>query len=372
MLFEIFFRGVSVGAFFVISGFSLSLKYYRYLETNPDKVGSVLSSSSFRRWFRLFIPSLVAGLISYLFYETGAYGPSLQVLNWKKELPTVPKLDLEWFQRGMPASRLENTTYSERALIFVEDITYKMWIPFYFSPFNGALWTMAFELLGSVLLIWILLAVMLIKPGLRRAFFMVICLVGFCVPSYVAKYLAEFFAGTLLADAWVHQKKNLSVPYSAWRYYARAISTWISFGISLYLLSVSDQDPLVDSRYSWLNSLLKPFQTNWTSHYLGSILVVYSVQINPALQSFFGSTFMLFLGRLSIGLYLLHYVFFYSLISWLYLFMKTWNPWAAFFTLLPLLFLVTGIASYVFVRFIDEPSGILVRNLEKKVASSKF
>ncbi|KAK2045168.1 acyltransferase [Colletotrichum somersetense] len=160
-----------VHIFFVISGFVLSLKSLQQARKhNYDALHRTLSSSVFRRGFRLFLPTTASTLIIMIMIRLGWMG---------QPLPTLWEQLIDW------KNALWRITFS-----WQWDITQ-------FLPYDTHLWTIPIEFSNSLLLFVTLTGVSRMKTYLRLT--SVLTIMAYCLRcGHWAAF--EFFGGMLLAE----------------------------------------------------------------------------------------------------------------------------------------------------------------------------
>jgi len=169
---NIFWNGnFAVCIFFVLSGFVLS---YKFLATkDPD----VLTSSAFRRYPRLMIPAFGSVMIGYACIRLHLFWNTQQaVLN-----KTPGSVLGFWSQTGGFLSALWQGLLG----IFTEQLTFA-------QHFNGVLWTMYFEFIGSFIVFGTLA---LFRSVNTRKFAYILLAVVFA-----KTYFLGFVLGMVLAD----------------------------------------------------------------------------------------------------------------------------------------------------------------------------
>jgi peptidoglycan/LPS O-acetylase OafA/YrhL len=158
---------LAVCIFFVVSGFSLSI---RYLETGDERG---LARIAFGRYFRLAIPIIAICTITYLLLVAGFIPPAGQRPSPLDEyLRFIPSLD------GLLSFSLLN--------VFVSHSTAESYDP--------PLWTMAYEFFGSFM-VFAILAIM--RLGTLRIW---VFGATFAALALWQSYYALFIGGILLAD----------------------------------------------------------------------------------------------------------------------------------------------------------------------------
>lgn len=176
-----------VHIFFVISGFALSFRPIRTLYSSTTSTGgpdssaiakchAIISSSAFRRPFRLFLPPMITTLLTGCIVQLGYMNKYMQPQE------TLREQFYDWF-----SDVFQHLTYP--------------WAWDEGSPkarYNPHLWTIPMEFVHSMFLFLIVVVgARLRSPLVRQAFFATV--MGFTL--YSGRWAAfEFIGGTLLAD----------------------------------------------------------------------------------------------------------------------------------------------------------------------------
>ncbi|PVH82436.1 hypothetical protein DL98DRAFT_653182 [Cadophora sp. DSE1049] len=154
---RVLFEGHSaVATFFVISGYAVSYRALSKIHTG-DTAGvlETLSSSTFRRCMRLYLPCAVNTFICMLLRYWDFFTPD--PLRWNTippQLDTFPAQFWDWWANQKifmyPFLNVEGDVYS--------------------PPYNGHLWTIPLEIRGSFVVYGTVLAVAKLNTGWRMAF----------------------------------------------------------------------------------------------------------------------------------------------------------------------------------------------------------
>jgi len=181
---RVLFEGhAAVSTFFVISGYAISYRALSKIHTG-DTAGvlETLSSSTFRRCMRLYLPCAVNTFICMLLRYWNFFTPDpLRWNNLPPQLPTLPAQFWDWWANQKifmyPFLNVEGGVYS--------------------PPYNGHLWTIPLEIRGSFVVYGTVLAVAKLSSGWRMAF--LVCWDAYLF--YMGKWdLFLFVGGALLAD----------------------------------------------------------------------------------------------------------------------------------------------------------------------------
>ncbi|KAK4441927.1 acyltransferase 3 [Podospora aff. communis PSN243] len=272
---------LAVATFFVISGYSLSIKPLRLINTGDvAALAECISSALFRRWLRLYVP-FAATTFAYLLLARvcGLRAPGT-------------KWHLRWWDE------VKSFTDELRRYSFVFDKTSSPWF-----SYNTHLWSIPVEFKGSLMVyfFWIAMA------RSSRAFRLGVE-VGLAVYFlYVVDgwYGALFFGGVFLCE--LHHEENAKMLLVA----GGSSGPHLILVIGLYLGGVPHLE-LDDLRRNpgWgALSFLKPGVMNdpkWFYLFWASMCLVWAVSRIAWLRAWLDSEPCQFLGRISFGLYLVH------------------------------------------------------------------
>lgn len=268
----LFIADAAVVVFFTLSGYVLTMKFFRYRRTED------IQSAATRRYIRLIFPAAASVLFAWVILYLGL------MYNDK-----VGVIDVSGWPIGY---------YGEQRNLLNAVFTGFVYVPLFGdSYFNGPLWSIQIEFLGSMSLF------------LSFALF---GRVNLLLVSLVFVYIAKLFCGVSPNILYYLAILSGSMLHTVTDYLKRL--PWLSvflFTIGLVLLSV-DNSP----QYQWLRGLPVPnlapliadFSQNkvlfWQT--IGSVLVVAGVIGNPTIARILGSRIPAYLGKLSFATYLLH------------------------------------------------------------------
>jgi peptidoglycan/LPS O-acetylase OafA/YrhL len=260
----------TVYLFFVLSGFVLSHRYlsqiYSGILRKPGGLAHAertLGSTMLRRFTRLFIPCLAIVLISYLILYLGGYDRASEVATYATGNPGG------WFYRAAP-----NRETSSSFLRLFRQTWVSMWIDRN-NDLDSSMWTMAYELTGSVYTFCAALVIgrlsgLRFPPETSAGGPHWAMLIAFCwclspsiYPSY--SYYSCFFIG--IAIAWLDIDAS-ALPWRAWIRARHPVSTslsplrqgnaWIQeiFPTCMFILALWFASfPMRGSSIAWANPL---------------------------------------------------------------------------------------------------------------------
>ena len=301
--------GFAVAVFFVLSGFVVA--------SASASRKRKLSITVARRYFRLALPSAASAVIAWsLLTLTAGTLPDVQAA-----------LTHPWMTFVLAHDRLPNLFNAALAgglYVFIEGS----------SLLNNVLWTMKIELLGSVAII----AIYAFVSGKARITLLILLAVAACAlgrPEYSA-----FMAGALLREC--HAAGRLTGSGSlAIFLFAIVVGSWTKgFGDRIGL-SLPMTFALGEPHKFW--------------HTLAAVGMVYCAIASVPISRFLSIRPLMFLGRISFGLYLVHVPLLYSLGAIGYLQFGHEGP-LELMTLAVLAISVSIIAGYLFTVIVDEPT----------------
>lgn len=314
-----------VALLFLLSAYVLSYRFFLQGDV------SIVINSALRRYIRLAIPNLTSVVLAYIFLK----------LNW---------LQYSWEAAAVTKSGWLDAFFRFEANLFLA-IKQGLWDGFFsYVPevsYNPAMWTMAYELVGS----FMVFSFLSLFGKLKRRWVIYIMMVLLFYDSY---YIA-FVLGLVVSD--LHNSKG----GERFRCYFinRRYLCWF-FVLSGYLfLCYFD-----DNRNAW--SALLNFQILrdmgfdlWVFyHSFGSMLFFIGVLFLPPIQRIFEGRVAQFLGRITYSLYLTHLSVLCSIGCFMFLtFLKQgWTYSLSVAGSLLFTAATTICVAYVMTVFTDEPS----------------
>jgi peptidoglycan/LPS O-acetylase OafA/YrhL len=260
----------AVVVFFVLSGFVVSKAAAH--KSDPLPLTIVL------RYLRLTIPMLVSVLIAWLLLTT---------------FPTEA-IKLESIT-GTPWLSSTFNGVIPSLLQAIKDATYDVY-RHGVSRFNNVMWSMKWELIGSV-------AIYGIYAFFHRSVYIIATFIAVFVlllwkgPPY---YFEAFVFGVLMQEAWTHSR-------------LKQVAPTIALTIGLILGS---QGTGFAHRYGldFLPLALRPGEKAGMIYPIAAALVVYGCLISVPVSKFLQQKQCLFLGRISFGLYLIHVPIAYTVV----------------------------------------------------------
>ncbi|KZL72019.1 hard surface induced protein (acyltransferase) [Colletotrichum tofieldiae] len=296
-----------VHIFFVISGFVLSLKSLQQARKhNYEGLHRTLSSSVFRRGFRLFLPTTASTFIIMIMIRLGWMG---------QPLPTLWEQLVDW------KNGLWKITFS-----WQWDITQ-------FLPYDVHLWTIPIEFSNSLLLFVTLTGVSRMKTYLRLI--SVLAIMIYCLKcGHWAAF--EFFGGMILAEIGLIQEarrervaaaiqnkeaeSDTETPSGASESWSSSVITLIfktfllgNLIFALFVAGWPDQvNDITPGIAPLFRNTMEPYFTMggdlvaFPWYALGAVQIVAALQQINMLQNLFITPLAQYLADISYALYLVH------------------------------------------------------------------
>nr|CCA17712.1 hypothetical protein FG10081.1 [Albugo laibachii Nc14]CCA18358.1 hypothetical protein FG10081.1 [Albugo laibachii Nc14] len=326
---ELLTRGQqAVHLFFVLSGFVLSVSFIAKLynvevisdsiqddDVRSQKMKDVqysgflsISSTSCRRFARLFVPCFISGWIAFL---------STEILNTHVDCAKLLNSDMlkdkGWLSRVCRAKASD--TESTLLWKYIQIATIKVWDGGSVNPYNRAMWTMHVELAGSAIVMFTLLMVANIRWRYRTAALIAAFMFTFNASAdQTTNDYSSFYSGMLIAQLIVYPPLvNFSL--KAWRpqwlgveWYGVVLQSGFAI-LGMYLLSVPYGADNGENRYSWVLKFFKPFGLDVVkaANRIGALIFMLVLAFSPGMQRFLTHRVFRFMGRISFLLYLLHF-----------------------------------------------------------------
>ena len=294
-----------VSIFFVISGYVLSQQCILSMRAGKqDKLHTALTSMTFRRAIRLFLPSIIISALALACVFLGLLEPQHpKNWNWAKELGNF------WFHINKDLFK-----------VFDWDISFHHW----YSP---PLWTIPIEFRCSMILFLFILAVARCKANVR---FLVEVLTIWWL-FYTKRWdVALFIAGMVIAELNIFfderkkQREETDVTLGnpdmdmemqtsrrkrAWfNINISHIPLWLMLGLGWFLSGYPEEGAMQTPGYAILTKFSRDDLRYTFRFWLAqsAILIVGSISFLPAAKAFFSTPIARYLGKISYALYLVH------------------------------------------------------------------
>lgn len=320
---------MAVWIFWTLSGFVLSVSYFRSRKSSALEQRDILLSSLLRRYPRLFFPVLVSCLVSFWAIKGGL----MTNLRASELIRPIDSSAADWM------IALSDFTPSLAGVITNS--------VFFTSTYNAAVWTMPYELIGSVVVFCYLALVG--HSRLRWLGYPLLIVLFF---KFEMVWLNCFMAGIALADLhMVHPSfflpHNADGPPNLYHRFQRSgIVALFVFASNYVLASFTKTPPL--------------------HLFTASTIIVGSTLLCQPISKFLSARWLVFLGRISFGVYLLHMTIICSFSGWLLELLLNGRPGTlgALFLLGTTLGLCVGVG-WLFCRWVDDPSVAFAKQLSR-------
>ncbi|EEA21606.1 conserved hypothetical protein [Talaromyces marneffei ATCC 18224] len=364
-----------VPIFYVTSGCALSLKPLSLIHKNEwADFSTTVSSATFRRGFRLFLPSAIVSFLAMLFTQLGIYNHPYQfmegnaiIIDRPHRLPNIAAQYVDWLN------------WMATQLFYSEDL---------FQPLSGTtisnygfqLWTISTEFYASIALFIALVGLSRLAVSIRQVLVFCLCAFSFYIDRWE---IACFMAGMSITELSIQAKdghESVSLPLFA---RGKSVSTWI-LRSRQYMFALLFVAGLFIASYPYKeasnNFIYRPFSAVidnarfWES--MGAVCILVSASQLRLLQRLLTSIIPRYLGRISYGVYLTHVIFLNALgwriVPWIWEITgnEGWSNRQGGFAvgLIICLILLVWIAD-IWTRAVDEPCVRLAKRIERWATS---
>lgn len=322
----------AVCIFFVLSGFVLSLNFFKH------KSVDVLIKGASRRYFRLMLPALGSIMIGYLLLRSGA-------IHTQQAAAVAPSPDWLSSVWTFPAHITQALYQGVYGVFFTGYKTY-----------NNVLWTMQFELFGSFLVFGFLALFGALTK--RWVFYAVLSLM------FIKSYFLGFVLGVAIADVWLNYPKIKD-----------ALSTkivWIALPVGLILGSWSTASVYPNLYTKIQVPSFSPLQLAILAHVLGAAIVIVAVLKLRVLAQVLERSVFQYLGRISFSVYLLHLLVLGSFASALFAWLAPHiGHVRSLLIIFPPSLAITIGAAHLYTRYVDVPATEFSRQAGAYLISEK-
>jgi peptidoglycan/LPS O-acetylase OafA/YrhL len=363
-----------VPIFYVTSGCALSLKPVSLIRKDEwADFSTTVSSATFRRGFRLFLPSAGVSFLAMLFTQMGIYNhpyPFLEgnaiIIDRPQRLPNIAAQYVDWLN------------WVTTQLFYSEDL---------FQPLSGTtisnygfqLWTISTEFYASIALFIALVGLSRLAVSIRQVLVFCLCAFAFYVDRWE---IACFMVGMGITELSIRPKDHepASLPLFA---RGKALSSWLLrsrqymfallFILGLFIASYPYKEASDNFVYRPFSAVIDNARF-WES--MGAICILVSASQLKYLQKLLTSAIPRYLGRISYGVYLTHVVFLnavgWRIVPWIWMITgdEGWLHRQGGFAvgLLICLILLVWIAD-IWTRAVDEPCVRLAKRIERWATS---
>ncbi|WP_159461968.1 acyltransferase family protein [Salirhabdus sp. Marseille-P4669] len=306
---NLFYNGnFAVFSFFVLSGYVLSIKFFR------DRKLETIQASASKRYIRLAIPVLSSVIIAYVLLVTNSY---------------------ELFSQYTGDMRYDDMSHN--LFVMIKTALFDIFFD-YSNAYIGVLWTMTYELFGSFL-IFSFLSLFGINPKRYIAYMFLIVL-------FWDSYFLAFILGMLLSDLY---NSDLEIKTKT-----KPIATLLIFIIGL-LLGSYPYGNTTGTIYNFLNFSFLNVEYRAFFHILGAFFIIIAILNSKILQKVFSKRIFIYLGKVSFPLYLVHFPILHSLSFFIFDLVRRHYSYHISFTMAFIVsIIVTFIIAHLFSVYIDE------------------
>lgn len=273
----------AVCIFFVLSGYVLSYKFFR---TEKRFAFTDLVVNCVKRYFRLMIPVAV-----------------IVMLIW-----TMGLLDLFFFNQMIGITQSINPDYYSQDLGLTAAIELAV-VGVLFDgsyAFNPPLWTMKIELFGSI----IVYSIMFIANNKSRAIRYLLYIIGIVV--FFDSYYFSFILGVLLSDYSADEQGSGLTRLNSY-------SISCIFAMSLVLMGYTIKGYSSGYYQVFMGDLFGIQE--YKLQIIGSALFIFCIMSSDRLKGLFKIKLLLMLGKISFGIYLIHYLVLSSVMSFAFIYL---------------------------------------------------
>lgn len=290
-----------VACFIILSGFVNSLKPIKLArQGNIETALSNLAVSSFRRSFRLFLPAAAATIISWFICQFGAY-------------ETARNSDAYWLQITSPGI---SPSWGQAIIDLIYAIR-NTWLYNPENPYDQPQWALMYLLQGSMFVFTALLTTINLTPRFRVLTMMTCWFWSWNWGIRIGDPMVgvSCFAGIMLSELSNSEYPLRLSPLSP--FFAPPMVL-----IALVLMSFPSQfqtwAPWSNFLLEWFNKV-SPANAELSRFWptIGAQLLCLTVVLSPHMRRGLSHPWLLWLGKVSFPLYLLHGSFMRSLLSWL-------------------------------------------------------
>lgn len=304
---------VSVCIFFILSGYVLTYKFFKYNDING------ITSTAIRRYFRLMPPVFFSIFLAYILMELRLFynvqASEITTSDWLKSFYNFEPNALEAFKQGV------------WGVFFIQSTSY-----------NPTLWTMYYEFYGSFI---VLSFVLLIGKNKNRYIFYIVALFA----TINTKFL-PFILGLILSD--VYNFKQHSINKFNTRY-----TNFIILSIGMFLASYPPFMPVENTIYRFIKINFIQ-NSSYFYHSIGAFFIMIVFLNSVKLKQIFSGEMFVFLGKISFSMYIIHFLVLNSLSSYLFIKLSTFLKYYQAFLIVLLISLgIIIYCSYCVYRYVD-------------------
>ena len=299
----------AVSFFFVLSGFVLSYKYFH--STSQLNISNYIK----KRILRLYPAYIIAVILNYFYWKSDSI----------LDLNLIPVF---------------NDIFLDKQGIWKEFLMVQNNHRFYFPG-----WTLGVEMALSLLMPFLIISG---KTNIRYLWWFLP--ISFIMESYLTKFSFHFALGALLS---YYYPKIISYDWKNWAYFKYRYIILLTVFILFSIRQIEKMFPF-GRAYDQITFYLNIDLYHITG--LASALIILWVLINKKAQKLLSNPVFMFLGKISYGIYLFHWMFIvYVMDHWDQLISYFPNFNVGFITLLLLVLLFTCITATIGFYCIEKP-----------------
>jgi len=305
----------AVCIFFVLSGFVLSHKFF----LNKDQ--EIITASAVKRYVRLALPVAFSVFCAFVLMKFSLfYNDQAAIVSGSGWLGG------SW---NFKANFLDAMNQSFIGTFFSGVFNY-----------NGTLWTIAVEFLGSFLVFGFLA----VFGKAKRRFLAY----AFLAVVFFQTYYLAFLLGMLLSDLMAH-KNTIVRDFDQ----SKILRTGLLI-LGLFLGSYPSGRNASGTMYAFMpNNFMADPQIVY--HVLGAFLLIMVLLDSRRMQKFFSGRYLLFLGEISFAMYLLHFLILGSFSSFVFLKLEPVMSYAGAFAISFVLSVaLIVLVSYLMYEYVDK------------------
>ena len=319
--------------FFVLSGFVLSYKFFKY------KNLEMLQSIAIKRYFRLAIPVFFSVVFAYLLVMFSLFfnqqAADITLSSWW--------LKIFWNEAPQPILQIIRIAFVE---VFLDSNCY----------YNTCFWTMQIELFGSFM-VFAFLALFSVSQNR----YIIYGILTFVLLHYKQVYLAGILGGVVLCDLFVNKP-------AFYKYLSS--KSWLLLILGIFFGSY----PSASGNPLYLAMHFEAFSAMSFYHVIGALLTLAAILTNPFLMKVLSSRISQTLGTWSFSMYLIHVPIIGSLCSYLFLkfqFVGSYHltTFMVFVIYIFILFILSRYATLYIDRKAIDISNIIYNRIFKKAAT---
>ena len=364
-----------VPIFYVTSGCVLSLKPLSHIHKGEwHDFGTTISSATFRRAFRLFLPSAAVSFLAMLFTQMGIYNHPYPFMDNNaieidrpQRLPNIAAQYVDWL--NWVATQL---LYSEEIFQPLPGTTV--------SNYGFQLWTISTEFYASIALFITLVGLAQLNISKRQ--FLLFCLCAFAF--YLNRWdIACFIAGISVTELSIQAnisknqpQESVSLPIhirgkfmASWLPTSRQYAFVLLFVAGLFIASYPGKQASENFIYRPFSAIVDSVRF-WES--IGAVFILTSTSQLSFMRRLFTSAIPRYLGRISYGVYLTHVIFLngfgWRIVPWIWTITGDegwWGRQGGFAVgLVVCLMLLIWVAD-LWTRAVDEPCVRLAKRVEQ-------